>query len=78
VTDASKHLHFVDPAKGGGDMTLSKSTVVTDGDNIVRFANELETIKDEVWANVLERDCIARIDPETGKVVGLKCSWPIA
>lgn len=51
-------------------MRLSKSTVVRDGDKVVRFANELETVKDEVWANVLERDCIARIDPETGAVVG--------
>lgn len=69
VTDASKHLHFVDPTNAA-KMTLSKSTVVTDGDKVVRFTNELETVGDEVWANVLERDCIARIDPRTGKVVG--------
>lgn len=69
VTDASKHLHFVDPANPA-KMTLTKSTVVTDGDKVVRFANELETIGDEVWANVLQRDCIARIDPASGKVVG--------
>ena len=29
-------------------MTLNKSTVVMDGDRIVRFANELETIDGEV------------------------------
>ena len=25
---------------------------------------------DEVWANVIETECIARIDPKTGTVVG--------
>lgn len=68
VTDASKHLHFIDPRSD--PMSLHKSTVVTDGDKVVRFTNELETIGGEVWANVLERDCIARIDPDSGKVVG--------
>ena len=58
VTDASKHLHFIDP--GSDPMSLTKSTVVTDGDKVVRFANELETIGGEVWANVLERDCVVR------------------
>jgi|AntAceMinimDraft_1070359.scaffolds.fasta_scaffold129653_1 glutamine cyclotransferase len=32
----------------GDQMTLNKSTVVMDGDRIVRFANELETIDGEV------------------------------
>lgn len=69
ITDASKHLHFVDPTNPA-KMTLTMSTVVTDGDKVVRFANELETVGGEVWANVLERDCIARIDPKSGKVIG--------
>jgi glutaminyl-peptide cyclotransferase len=35
-----------------------------------RFPNELERVKDEIWANILERECIARIDENTGNVLG--------
>lgn len=69
VTDASEHLHFVDPSSDPA-WTLVRSTPVTDGDRTIRFANELETVGDEVWANVIETECIARIDPKTGTVVG--------
>jgi len=33
--------------------------------------NELEWIEGEIWANVWKEDQLARIDPETGKVVGI-------
>ena len=86
ISDASHNLHFVKNAggggggqlggsggggkSGGGAMTLSRSTPVKDHGRTIRFTNELETVGSEVWANVLERDCIARIDPKTGAVVG--------
>lgn len=69
ITDASEHMHFVDPSSDPA-WTLVRSTPVTDGDRTIRFANELETTRGEVWANVIETECIARIDPKTGKVVG--------
>ena len=69
VTDASDQMHFIDPS-GGEDLTLARSTTVTDGGKALRFINELETIGGQVWGNVLERDCVARIDPRTGRVVG--------
>ena len=69
VTDASEHLHFVDPSSDPA-WTLVRSTPVMDGDRTIRFANELETVGDEVWANVIETECIARIDPKTGTIVG--------
>lgn len=34
----------------------------------VRFLNELEWIKGEVWANVWQTECIARINLKTGAV----------
>ena len=32
--------------------------------------NELEWVDGEVWANIWQTECIARIDPATGNVVG--------
>lgn len=68
ATDASHNLHFL--SGDGGDLALVRSTAVTDHGKPIRFANELETVGNELWANVLERDCIARIDPTNGVVVG--------
>lgn len=36
----------------------------------VRFLNELEYINGEIWANVYLSDCIVRISPQTGAVLG--------
>eukprot|EP00740_Mantoniella_antarctica_P014937 CAMPEP_0181381268 /NCGR_PEP_ID=MMETSP1106-20121128/20027_1 /TAXON_ID=81844 /ORGANISM="Mantoniella antarctica, Strain SL-175" /LENGTH=356 /DNA_ID=CAMNT_0023500433 /DNA_START=45 /DNA_END=1110 /DNA_ORIENTATION=+ len=61
VTDASHNLHFVGGAglgPSGGAMTLARSTPVTDHGKALRFTNELEAVRGELWANVLERDCV--------------------
>lgn len=44
-------------------------TVRYDG-QALRNLNELESVDDEVWANVWQTDLVARIDPATGEVVG--------
>ena len=36
----------------------------------VKYLNELEFIRGEIWANVFTTDIIARISPQTGKVLG--------
>ena len=36
----------------------------------LELLNELECVDDDVYANVWETDLIARIDPESGRVVG--------
>lgn len=41
---------------------------VTDNDKPVRFLNELEFVKGELWANVWQTECIARINHKTGAV----------
>ena len=41
---------------------------VTDGAFAVHAMNELEWVSGEVWANIWQTDCIARIDPSTGTV----------
>jgi glutamine cyclotransferase len=44
---------------------------VTLGGQPVGNLNELEIVGDELWANVWLTDVIARIDPETGEILGL-------
>lgn len=43
---------------------------VRDGEIQVDNLNELEFIQGEIWANVFMEDIIARISPQTGKVLG--------
>ena len=45
-----------------------RSVAVKDGEHSITFLNELEWIDGEVWANIWQTDCIARIDPESGRV----------
>jgi len=70
ISDASDALSFVEVGEIGGDWRLKKKVKVRDGDRAIRFANELETVGKEIWANVIETECIARIDPESGTVIG--------
>ena len=36
---------------------------VKDGDKAIRYLNELEWVEGEIWANVWQTECIARINP---------------
>ena len=47
-----------------------RDSTVRDGERKIRFANELETVRGEVWGNVIETECIVRVDPKTGNVLG--------
>lgn len=51
--------------------TLVREFTVRDGTREVGLVNELEFVKGELWANIWMLDFIARIDPESGKVL----SW---
>jgi glutamine cyclotransferase len=66
MSDGTPLLHFLDPA------TLEEigQVVVRDRGGPVFDLNELEYIHGEVWANVWQTDRIARIDPESGQVLG--------
>lgn len=71
VSDSSTELHFIQPStKDEGTLRLLHSKTIRDGNTKIRFANELETVKGEIWANVLERECVMRINSKTGEVVG--------
>ncbi len=67
LSDGSETLHFLNP----DTMAEVKSVRVTYNGEPVKELNELEYIHGEIYANVWMTDKIARISPETGKVV----SW---
>ncbi|TYH58002.1 hypothetical protein ES332_D08G126500v1 [Gossypium tomentosum] len=47
----------------------TKNVIKFNGQN-VRYLNELEYINGEIWANVWQTDCIARISPNNGTILG--------
>jgi glutaminyl-peptide cyclotransferase len=67
MSDGSSVLKFLDPATFKVQRTLA---VTADGMSVPRL-NELERIHGELWANLWQTSTIARIDPETGRVI----SW---
>ena len=66
MSDGSAHLSWRDPATFD---ELRRVEVRHEGEPVRRL-NELEWIDGEVWANVLNSDRVARIDPESGAVTG--------
>ncbi|KAK9807120.1 hypothetical protein WJX73_007187 [Symbiochloris irregularis] len=66
VSDGSTMLHWLHP----DTLQSIRSVQVTDGGKPVRYLNELEWVNGEVWANVWQTECIARIDPASGHVRG--------
>ena len=66
-SDGSHYLYSADMS---GDGKLTRLPVTLSGKPL-RNLNELEWVDGEIWANVWQSDEIARIDPHTGKVVGL-------
>jgi len=65
-SDGSPVLRFVDPATF---RTVRKLTVTAEGKPVEQL-NELEVVDGEILANIWLTDRIARIDPETGHVLG--------
>jgi len=67
MSDGSGRLRFLDPMTFKATRTI---TVAASGRPLKRL-NELEYVKGEIFANIWGTDFIARIDPATGKVLGL-------
>ena len=66
LSDSSNVLSFIDPS----DFSLVKQIPVTfDGTDVV-WINELEWVDGLIYGNVYQKDCIAKIDPSNGNVVG--------
>jgi glutamine cyclotransferase len=66
MSDGTSTLHFLDP-QGFGEIGHVE---VFHNDGPVTKLNELEYVQGEIYANVWQTDRIARIAPETGRVVG--------
>ena len=66
MSDGSDTLRLLDPATFRERARLS----VRDGSAAVGNLNELEFVKGEVYANIWHTDRIARISPDSGRVVG--------
>ena len=66
MSDGSAAIRFLDPA------TLKETGRITVKDNgvPVKNLNELEFVKDEIYANIWNATRIARISPKTGDVLG--------
>jgi glutamine cyclotransferase len=66
MSDGTAFLRFLDPRK----FTVVKQIEVKDRGRPVPYLNELEYIKGEIFANVWDTGYIARISPQTGRVLG--------
>jgi glutamine cyclotransferase len=66
MSDGTPQLRFIDPAT----FKERRRLTVTDAGVPIKYLNELEWIKSEIFANVYTTDYIARIDPVSGRVTG--------
>jgi glutamine cyclotransferase len=66
MSDGSAALRFLDPVS----FAERRRVTVTDGGVPVPRLNELEYVKGQVYANVWQTYLIARIAPDSGRVVG--------
>jgi len=67
LSDGTDCIRFLDPAS----FEVKRTINVQARHQPVTHLNELEYIKGEIFANIWVTDEVARIDPATGKVVGV-------
>lgn len=66
ISTGDSNIYFVNPETFAIERTLG----VYDNNGYVADLNELEFINGSIYANVLSKDYIAKINPETGLVEG--------
>ena len=66
MSDGSATLQFLDPKT----FKVQRQLTVRDGRRRITNLNELEYVEGEIYANIWYDDRIARISPQTGKVIG--------
>lgn len=67
ISNGTDKLYFLDP---DDNYQLDREISVSDGNNAVTLLNELEYFEGEILANIYGSDRIARIDPDTGGLIG--------
>ncbi|KAE8687843.1 Glutaminyl-peptide cyclotransferase [Hibiscus syriacus] len=65
-SDGTSTLYEMDPQS----LKVRRKHVIKFNGLKVRYLNELEYIEGEIWANVWKTDCIVRISPDNGKILG--------
>ncbi|HUS11851.1 MAG TPA: glutaminyl-peptide cyclotransferase [Pyrinomonadaceae bacterium] len=66
LSDGTNQIRFLDP----DNFQVKKTIAVLDGRTAVSEINELEYVQGEIYANIWHADRIARIDPQTGRILG--------
>jgi len=66
LSDGTNRIRFLDP----DNFQVKKIITVLDRGRPVNQLNELEYVQNEIYANVWHDNRIARIDAETGRVIG--------
>lgn len=67
MSDGTDKIYVRNPETFAIERTIS----VRNGQNRVRYINELEWINGEIWANIYTTEQVVRINPETGAVTGI-------
>jgi len=65
MSDGTAKIHFIDPA----NFNIVKSIEVCDDKGILNYINELEYVNGNIYANILGRNTILKIDANNGKVL---------
>ena len=66
MSDGTPMLYFLDP----NSLKRVSKVMVLEGEKEIWWINELEYVEGQIFANVWPDDRIARIDPNTGRVLG--------
>jgi glutamine cyclotransferase len=66
MSDGTDQIYFLDP----DSLQFTGSLLVSDEFGPLNQINELEYVQGEIWANIFQSSCIARIDPQSGQVTG--------
>jgi glutamine cyclotransferase len=75
MSDGTSSLRFLD----SDSLLIRKMLTVTANGVPVKNLNELEVVNGELWANIWQTDSIARINLQTGNVLGwIDCSGLLA
>ena len=67
LSDGTDQLRFLDPKT----FTVTRTLNVSAAGRRLNHLNELEYVKGEIFANIWRTDFIARIEPASGKVIGV-------
>jgi glutamine cyclotransferase len=65
MSDGTNQIRFLNPSS----YEVKRTIEIFDNNQPLRELNELEYVKGEIYANIWHSDRIARIDPQTGKVL---------